>query len=357
MADFYQAFIDNEKAFRLLWVTGITKINHPKLLPVLNKLKDISLDPKAATLLGFTSEELKTSYADYVEKAALVLKVSSNELLDKICEAYDGYCFELTAKKVVMCPWSVLNYLEYPEGKFKPYWAESGQVPANLMNPKTAGAYWDLDAFGKTKRRPLSYLKGETGDKPFDSKALLTQCGYLTIKSYDKKDEIVTLDYPNNEVHYWIGGIYINLLTHVPVLSKGQGENLIKILNKGESKAVVETIKETFQSYNFLNQFIFSDWDIVNMVQKVLDGWQVEENFEKYTSGENEIEFTIENLRWNLFFKYSADGEPADKLIKKRLKKMDAEEEKLKKFGMDFKGVIMIYSGKDRKFTQSAVSK
>ncbi|MCD8339742.1 MAG: AAA family ATPase [Burkholderiales bacterium] len=357
MADFYSALIDNEKVLRFLWVTGITKFYHPKLTQTLNKIKDISLEPKYSTLLGFTRGEVKRFYGDYVEKAAIALKLSQEQVMEGLCDAYEGYCFDLVDMHLVMEPWSVLNYLEYPEGKYKPYWAESGQVPQVLMNPKTASSYWNLNAYGKEKKISLNLLKGITDGKPFNSKALLAQAGYLTIKSYDEKSNTVGLKYPNKEVSYWMGGIYINLMTHAPDLSKGQGKKLLKILNDGDADGLVEMIKDAFQTYTFLNQFVQSDWDCVNMVQKVLDSWRVEDSFGKYTSGENDIEFTVGNIRWNLYFKYAHPKDSLDQLVKKKLKKMDTEEEKLKKFALEFRGVLFIYSEKDRKFVRTAISK
>jgi len=51
---------------RFVLLTGVTKFSKVSLFSGLNNLEDIMLDPRAATLCGYTQTELETTFADYL---------------------------------------------------------------------------------------------------------------------------------------------------------------------------------------------------------------------------------------------------------------------------------------------------
>lgn len=106
---------------RFLFITGILKFRQAEIFSGFNNVLDISLDPEYGTLLGYTEEELKYYFQDYIDFAAHIHECSPTELLDKMREMYDGYCFDSAASTHVYTPWSVLNFLDEPQKGFKPY--------------------------------------------------------------------------------------------------------------------------------------------------------------------------------------------------------------------------------------------
>ena len=77
----------------------------------LNNLKDVTLDPRTATVCGYTHAELINSFADYLDGVDL----------EEVRRWYNGYNF---LGEPVYNPFDVLLYLDNRE--FKPYWFETG---------------------------------------------------------------------------------------------------------------------------------------------------------------------------------------------------------------------------------------
>ena len=59
---------DNSKSIRFLMMTGVTKLTKLSVFSGLNHLTDVSMDPRFATLLGYTPEELDGTLRENVEK-------------------------------------------------------------------------------------------------------------------------------------------------------------------------------------------------------------------------------------------------------------------------------------------------
>ena len=114
-------------------MTGITKFNKTGIFSELNNLTDISLDSEFGSLLGYTHKELELYFDAYLNRAAEVLKLSRKNLVSKLTEYYDGFCFSEDVSEHVFVPWSTLNFLQSPRRGFKNYWYESGGQPKVLL--------------------------------------------------------------------------------------------------------------------------------------------------------------------------------------------------------------------------------
>ena len=119
-----------------------------------------------------------------------------DETLAEMKKRYDGYRFAETGDGMYN-PFSVLNV--FRRNRFGYYWHKSG-TPTFLVNALRNGHY-DIRKLDNDTTIAVSaiddYRAGATSIVP-----LLYQSGYLTIKSYNKKDDIFTLGFPNEEVKY-----------------------------------------------------------------------------------------------------------------------------------------------------------
>ena len=118
MRSFFGMLKENDRPLRFFFMTGITRW-HPDFFPELTHLDDISLNPAYGALIGFTEREIEESFRFHLERAQSALNMSRKELLDKLRAHYGGYSFDDKASTRVYSPWSVLNFLKYPERGFR----------------------------------------------------------------------------------------------------------------------------------------------------------------------------------------------------------------------------------------------
>ncbi|MBR3820450.1 MAG: ATP-binding protein [Kiritimatiellae bacterium] len=192
LKSFYSVIKTKESLMRFTFITGISKFSKVSIFSDLNNLIDISMSAQFATLLGYTHDEVKKFFPDWIEKLAGALGVSSDEAFDEIVKWYDGYRFEENAEPVIN-PVSLGLCLR--DSKFKTYWSSTA-VPTFLVdllkkrpiNLQLAGIDEStLDAYEPTALNPVT---------------LLYQTGYLTISSFRQRatQRTYSLDFPNMEV-------------------------------------------------------------------------------------------------------------------------------------------------------------
>ena len=73
-------------------------------------VRDLSLDPAYADLLGYTEEELTTYFEDYIEVAAALLHLGTKELYFELERRYGGVCFDRAAQVKVFCPLAINRF-------------------------------------------------------------------------------------------------------------------------------------------------------------------------------------------------------------------------------------------------------
>jgi hypothetical protein len=197
--DFYEKLKNNSKHIRFLMMTGVTKLAKLSVFSGLNHLKDRSMDPRFATLLGYTPDELDGPLRENVEafgaKNGLSFKAAKAALL----EWYDGYRFSPDSAEKVCNPVTLGNALE--SGKLKGYWEATGTATLIINRIEKAGKMpSDLENV------PADYLTLDVCDaETLPMEALLYQGGYLTIKDVvkgEKPDDPASyvLAPPNREV-------------------------------------------------------------------------------------------------------------------------------------------------------------
>ena len=169
---------------RFVFVTGISMYSRINLFSGLNNLEDISLDPESATICGYTDTDIDTVFAPELEG------LDRNE----IRHWYNGYNW--LGEKKVYNPFDVL--LLFKKRQFKPRWYRTG-TPSYLYNLMAESKLSTLEF------EDLGMYEEELSSFKLDrvsTDALLFQCGYLTIKRSEVRDDdtYYELDYPNHEV-------------------------------------------------------------------------------------------------------------------------------------------------------------
>jgi len=190
LKSFYSVLKDLDTSLELVFLTGVSKFSKIGIFSGLNNLVDLSMHPAYATMLGYTQEELEINFSEEIEVAKDFLKLSREDLLEKLRVWYNGYRFEEMAEKVYN-PVSINNFFD--RNKFENFWFTTG-TPTFLVNLLKKEGIFDLNLPainpGGFESFELDRLKPE---------AILFQTGYLTIQQVNE-DGLVQLTYPNKEV-------------------------------------------------------------------------------------------------------------------------------------------------------------
>ncbi len=227
---FYSVLKDAEPYIELVFITGVSAFSKVSLFSELNNLANLTMDPLADTLVGFTEAEL-----DYTFGARLAEIGSARE---KVKRWYNGYSWGRPAVRVYN-PWSILHYLR--NGYFENYWVASG-TPTLLTKMMRIGGEFDVagtsaDAVGLTSL-------DLTRITPLQ---LLFQTGYLTVRERGAVDGMYVLDYPNAEVRASFLDNLLAAYSFSDITQPSQRlDRLMKSLRAGDVAGVIGVINDNF---------------------------------------------------------------------------------------------------------------
>lgn len=195
LKDFYSVLKSTEaEQLRFTFITGVSKYGKLSIFSDLNNLIDITVDPRFATLLGYTQAELEHYFGDYLDRLTHTFQVSRAELLQQIAFWYDGYSWDGVNR--VYVPFSTLLFLELQS--FENHWFATGTPTflLKLLRQKQVPAYALESISADTK------LLNSADVNQISVISLLFQTGYLTIKEVQRtlQGQFYELGYPNYEV-------------------------------------------------------------------------------------------------------------------------------------------------------------
>ncbi len=94
-------------------------------------------------MVGFTREEIKKYYIDYIDLVAsiqnnisleLVTEAKREEVLDRLAQEYNGYCFDESYTQKVFSTWSINEFFTLVKNKqyvnYGDYWYGNGGIPS-----------------------------------------------------------------------------------------------------------------------------------------------------------------------------------------------------------------------------------
>ena len=264
---FLQGFFGTIKSLtgkmRFIFITGVGRFAKTSVFSQLNNLRDLGLESKFAPLLGYTEPDIHQYFDEYVDNAANILKLSKEECYAQIKSHYDGYRFHVNNDTLLHNPWSVLNFLAFPDDGFKNFWYETGGAYPTLISKYIKSI----------QNTPLTQIqKVKIGDEElsafydfFDvpTVSLLYQTGYLTVRTEenDLGGESLFLVPPNLEVKSALTKLY-----YVKIRKNAVESNVIKdfstaLVNNFESHNFERMIK-TFSAA--LNTFGYDDKEAFN---------------------------------------------------------------------------------------------
>ena len=193
MRGMYSVLKTCDKHIRFAMLTGVSRFKDVGIFSGLNNLEDFSLNPMVAKACGFTAQELHDNFAEHLRQFAEKEQVSPDQLLTKLKQMYDGYCFAPNAEGVYN-PFSLLNSLK--QCRFANYWYQSGTTSWLMKQLDITTVNLEQFSDDQVVARTLIDDARIGGN----AIALLYQTGYLTIKGYDREFDSYRLGFPNLEV-------------------------------------------------------------------------------------------------------------------------------------------------------------
>ena len=281
----FYATIKNKWPIKFLGITGVTRLKDVEIFSIGSDIRDITNASAYSQMIGFTRDEIKKFYIDYLKLAASyenncsvddVTDTQLESLLDRLAKNYDGYCFDEFYKKKVFSTWSVNSFFQsIVENKFvffDEYWYDNGGLPSILVNylkthELNIFEYLDKDKFLKVSSDDF---KNPTALTTINQNVLMCQTGYLTLRSDLKKSSTVLLGIPNGEIYKALNRLLANnIFKGKADVTDDQGKNL---LEEGTVDDIINLFNSALNSVSYDNYPIVSESSVQNMLKLYLLG-------------------------------------------------------------------------------------
>ena len=252
----FYANIKNKWAIKFLGITGVTRLKDVEIFSIGSDIKDITNYSAYSQMIGFTRDEIKKYYIDYLKLAAScesncsvddVTDAQIESMLDTMAQNYDGYCFDEFYKKKVFNTWSVNDFFQsVVDNKFVyfgEYWYDNGGLPSILVNYLKTHDLNIFDYLDKNKSLKVTDddFKNPTALTSMNQNVLMCQTGYLTLRSSLNDSNIIALGIPNGEIYkalnkllaakFFKGKIDVTNDVNENILDVGSVEDIISLLN------------------------------------------------------------------------------------------------------------------------------
>ena len=252
----FYATIKNKWPIKFLGITGVTRLKDVEIFSIGSDIRDITNASAYSQMIGFTRDEIKKYYIDYLTLAASyenncsvdkVTDAQIESMLDMMAQNYDGYCFDEFYKKKVFSTWSVNSFFQsIIENKFVDfgdYWYDNGGLPSILVNYLKTHKLNIFDYLYKKKRLKVTDddFKNPTALTSMNQNVLMCQTGYLTLRSSLNDSNIIALGIPNGEIYkalnkllaakFFKGKIDVTNDVNENILDVGSVEDIISLLN------------------------------------------------------------------------------------------------------------------------------
>ena len=228
---FYVQIKANDEYIRFTFITGISKFAKFGVFSTLNTPFDISLSPKYAEICGYTEAEIIQYFPDYLEETASEMNITTDKLIERMRNYYNGFSFDYLAKARLYNPYSTLTFFAMKE--WLNFWIDTGRpkVIADYLKNR----HLTVEQF---RNMPISieYARSPGDVDTALPEGFLYQCGYLTLRP-GISDEL-SLDYPNTEVLNSMSRLFTQNILNDDSYNYFQGDLFVALMNKDADRLV-----------------------------------------------------------------------------------------------------------------------
>ena len=316
----FYANIKDKFAIKFLGITGVTRLKDVAIFSVGSDINDITNDSAYSQMIGFTRDEIKKYYIDYLKFAAScenncnvdeVTEAQIESMLDMMAQNYDGYCFDEFYKKKVFSTWSVNKFFQSVVSNkfvyFGEYWYDNGGLPSILVNYLKTHELNSFDYLNKENpiTIPVNDFLNPTSLTTINQNVLMCQTGYLTLRSaLTSGDLTVDLGIPNGEIYKALNRLLaINFYKEgIYALAKGVRD----LLDAGEIEDIIDRFNSVINSVSYDHFPINSEAAVQNYLYLFLIGAGIETTTESHSSkGRADLIIETKNRRLVFELKYA----------------------------------------------------
>ena len=315
----FYATIKNKWPIKFLGITGVTRLKDVEIFSIGSDISDITNDSVYSQMIGFTRDEIKKYYIDYLKLAASyenkcrveeVTDTQIESMLDMMAQNYDGYCFDEFYKKKVFSTWSVNKFFQSVVSNkfvyFGEYWYDNGGLPSILVNylkthELNIFEYLDKDKFLKVSSDDF---KNPTALTTINQNVLMCQTGYLTLRSDLNKTSTVALGIPNGEIYKALNRLLANnIFKGNTDITDDYGRSLLEV---GTVDDIINLFNSALNSVSYDNYPIVSESSVQNMLKLYLLGAHQKVLSEVHEAkGRADLVVNTDNRRIVFEFKYA----------------------------------------------------
>lgn len=231
LKNFYSVIKGADEYLKLVFITGVSKFSKVSLFSGLNNLEDITLNPRFATICGYTQNDVETVFEKHLKGVDMA----------KVKEWYNGYKF---LGEGVYNPFDILLFISN-NFAFRNYWFSTA-TPTFLLKIIEKNNYFlpNLENIIKDEMMlnsfDVDYIELET---------LMWQTGYLTISHTETVFDSIEyhLSIPNKEVRQSLMGSIAEFMTKNPN-SVAPSNNIKKALFHQDFEKLELNLKSLFAS-------------------------------------------------------------------------------------------------------------
>jgi len=337
----FYANIKDKFAIKFLGITGVTRLKDVSIFSVGSDIRDITNASAYSQMIGFTRDEIKKYYIDYLKLAASyenncrVDKVTDTQIesmLDRLAKNYDGYCFDEDYEKKVFSTWSVNTFfqtmIEKKKVQFGEYWYDNGGLPSILVNYLKTH---ELNAFEYLNKEntvsiPVNDFLNPTALTTINQNVLMCQTGYLTLRSaLTSGDLTVDLGIPNGEIYKALNRLLaINFYKEgIYALANGVRD----LLGAGDIEDIIDRFNSVINSVSYDHFPINSEATVQNYLYLFLIGAGIETTTESHSSkGRADLIIETKNRRLVFELKYAEDETVAKAMLSEAVEQIKSRD-------------------------------
>ena len=337
----FYANIKDKFAIKFLGITGVTRLKDVAIFSVGSDINDITNDSAYSQMIGFTRDEIKKYYIDYLKFAAScenncnvdeVTEAQIESMLDMMAQNYEGYCFDEFYKKKVFSTWSVNKFFQSAVSNkfvyFGEYWYDNGGLPSILVNYLKTHELNSFDYLNKENpiTIPVNDFLNPTSLTTIDQNVLMCQTGYLTLRSaLTSGDLTVDLGIPNGEIYKALNRLLaINFYKEgIYTLAKGVRD----LLDAGEIEDIIDRFNSVINSVSYDHFPINSEAAVQNYLYLFLIGAGIETTTESHSSkGRADLIIETKNRRLVFELKYAEDETVAKAMLSEAVEQIKSRD-------------------------------
>ncbi|CAH0395367.1 unnamed protein product [Bemisia tabaci] len=245
---------------RYSFITGITRIALSDFFSGANAVRDITMDPEYANIMGFTKNELELYFGGFVKKLATSKGKNTEEIMGIMKKWHDGFRFTIREESLYS-PVSVLAFLR--TGSEVRAWSKSGGPTQCLVHKLNEFPVQTMEMVLKDESNEtdsaLIATEGDLSGKYVYSEdniasliSLLFHNGYLSISKYDSRMNIFTLKFTNLELKEDFSlRVYMGITGMAERSMVNQMDSAVQDLNDRKWISFIEHLNATYSRIPF----------------------------------------------------------------------------------------------------------